>query len=293
MKKLILSLILISAVSFGQEIIRPASDYYSADSIRNRTDMNRSSADAVKIWKDSGFVEMQVKLYQPTLIYRFPKIDMNVIRDTVYVGQDLDTVVNDTIVWGWSKIRFNKMKRILFTYRTKLGGYETVQLKVRDTTIFRPCPQTDFCDRDSMQFNIRRQYVGQYLQPEAYELEMPADTTQSSFKIIESVIRSSNSSGMKIQTYATEDWLYNYKLADTYNSSTGKCENWQPQWNSLPEYQAGNPQNYQTPDGVIHPSLWRHTTNSAIANKKCVKIGVQNKITGQMLEGPVHVNPDM
>lgn len=200
MKKAILLFLLTTSVN-AQEIIRPASAYYSADSIRNRTDLTRAIMDGVIKWKDSNFVEMELPVYQPTLYLRFPKVD-------IPSGQ-LQETQKDTTVWGWSKIRLNKLRRIAFTYRTKLGGYdyETVHLKVLDTTIFRSCPETDFCSRDSMQFNIRRYYKGGQLQQDADEI--------SDFKIEYYFERQADSSEVRTQTYANKPWHYYAREADT------------------------------------------------------------------------------
>ena len=113
MKKLItiLALLIASNLLFSQEIIRPASAYYSADNVRQRTDVTRAILDGVQIWKDSGFVEMEIPLYQPMLKMRFPKIDL-VAQKMVYYKDTVerfDAVVykdiNKSAYGGWFNLR--------------------------------------------------------------------------------------------------------------------------------------------------------------------------------------------
>ena len=112
MKKAItILLLLISSLLYSQEIIRPASAYYSANSVKNRTDITRAIMDGVQIWKDSGFVEMEIPLYQPMLKMRFPEIKVGVQKEVYYKDtlERFDAVVykdiNKSAYGGWFNLR--------------------------------------------------------------------------------------------------------------------------------------------------------------------------------------------
>ena len=208
-------------------------------------------------------------------------------NDTVYLNPTFEPYSKDTILDGVIANRINQKGVIYYGY---LYGsdetYNLIKVKALDTlkTACEICPKLPLKQKINVRFNHIDKNLIDYV-----EIEMPIDTT---FRIVESVLRSYDSTGMVIQTYATEDWIFNHKSAD-YNESSAKCENWQSEWNRFPEYTAGQVFNYQTPDGVIHAELYRHTAIEIMLDKKCHKIGVENKNTGVILESKVHVNPDM
>ena len=103
---------LMGLVMYSQEIIRPASAYYSADNLRQRTDITRAILDGVQVWKDSGFVEMEIPLYQPMLKMRFPEIKVGVQKEVYYKDSIdyLDTAIsfkNEKYQGkGWYNLRY-------------------------------------------------------------------------------------------------------------------------------------------------------------------------------------------
>lgn len=102
---------LMGLVMYSQEIIRPASTYYSADSIKDRTDITRAIMDGVKNWVESNFIEMELPIYQPVLKLRLPKINITGAKLEYYIDtvEYADAVVykdqNTAKYGGWFNLR--------------------------------------------------------------------------------------------------------------------------------------------------------------------------------------------
>ncbi len=156
MKNLII-ILLISISGFSQEIIRPSSSYYSADSTKNRTDAFRSSADAVKIWRDSGFIQMEVKLYQPILVYRFPKINTSV---------NLETSFRDTIIKGVSigKLTEEINKKYFYALAYAKDSVNNISglIKVQTLDTIKDGLTCYDCGQKKITIRVRKYFEGKY-----------------------------------------------------------------------------------------------------------------------------------
>ena len=132
MRNIIFSIIfLATSLSYSQEVVRPANDFYSADSTQNRTDLSRAILDGIKIWKDGGFVAKTVKLHQPTLELRLPKIDISsnekriVTLDTLeYADFVIRKATNSSHRGGWFNLRktFHYYKDVRYMIDTQEYG---------------------------------------------------------------------------------------------------------------------------------------------------------------------------
>lgn len=101
------------------------------------------------------------------------------------------------------------------------------------------------------------------------------------FRIVESVIRSSDSLIMKTQTYTNADYIFAYQ-----ESSDGVT------WSDRLVFEtsnAGQPTNYLAKDGIIYAILYRHTREFTMKYAKVIAI----RRSDRKEVSTIYINPDM
>jgi len=218
-----------------------------------------------------------------------PKIDTvlidKIVRDTILINK-VDTVevikplpnyTKDTLVWGFSRIKLNKPRQLVFTYKLNDTLYESFNIKTLDTTIYKCGVSQPIMKKDSLQFNIRKFYEGNYL-VKAEEIEKPIDTT---FRIVELAIREQDAENTYLQMYVSEPWNWASRRSNTLENLGDFIE---------VDYEHGNPENYTASDGITYPILYRNSNNF---DTRFFEIRATNKVTGQQITTGIIENKNM
>ena len=193
--------------------------------------------------------------------------------DTVEVVKPLPKYTKDTLVWGLARIKINPIKQISFT---ELGTFNSYNLKTLDTTIYECGVSYPIMKADSLQFNIRKFYEGNYL-VKAEEIEKSIDTT---FQIVEFAIRTQDANGTYTQTYCNGTWDWSSRRANSIDELG----------DFIPvDYQHGTAIDYAA-DGKVYPILYR---NSHSFDTKYFEIKATSRETGKSVTTGIIENPFM